>query len=164
MITQEQIKATIERAEKQIEEMKELLKTVEAEQGSRRVEVGEIYWFVDDKGQICSTKERYSYADNYRYESGNYYLSPEDAERAEKQIRLFRILDRFSRQNGWTDDLWEDLKIAKHCIYFDNNYKKIEINSIYTNRQVCQVYFQSVEIARQAIEKYRDLIMEVMAI
>ena len=164
MITQEQIKATIERAEKQIEEMKELLKTVEAEQGSRRVEVGEIYWFVDDKGQICSTKEEYSYADNYRYESGNYYLSPEDAERAEKQIRLFRILDRFSRQNGWTDELWKERKIAKYYIYFDSFYKNIEINSIYTNRQVCQVYFTSGSVAQKAIEKYHDLIMEVMAI
>ena len=78
MITQEQIKATIERAEKQIEEMKELLKTVEAEQG--RAPKGEPYWIVDSDGTIEKCKEDEHSVDDLYFESGNYYPTPEDPE------------------------------------------------------------------------------------
>lgn len=179
MITQETIdkkirisQEEIALAEKYIEELAkrkqelqefiESLNTVEAKQEGR-ARHGELYGYIDDIGQICSKIESGSLPDEYRYEIGNYYLTPEDA-RVEVQIRLFRLLDRFSRQNGWTDELWEDSKIAKHYIYFDNIYKRIEINNVRTTRHTCQVYFPSVEIAQQAIDRYRELIMEVMVI
>ena len=168
-ISQEEIALAekyIEELEKRKQELQEFidsLNTMEAEQNGR-ARHGELYGYIDDIGQICSKIESGSLPDEYRYEIGNYYLTPEDANRAEVQIRLFRLLDRFSRQNGWTDEAWEDLTIAKHYIYFDNSYKRIEINSVRTTRHTCQVYFPSVEIAQQAVKKYRDLIMEVMRI
>lgn len=165
-LTVEEIKSVIEKAEKQKQELQQLidsLSTMEVEPGDRQAKGG-IYYYLDDVGYVELNKELLDEFDDELYEAGNYYLTKEDAIRAEKQIRLFRLLDRFSRQNGWTDEVWEDLKIAKHYIYFDNSYKTIEINSVRTSRQACQVYFPSVEIAQQAVEKYHDLIMEVMAI
>ena len=103
-------------------------------------------------------------SDNYRYEIGNYYLTPEDAEKAENRIKLFRLLDRFSRQHGWTDELWKNSIIEKYYIYFDYNYKSIDTESVHISRYICQVFFVSESVAQQAIEKYHDLIMEVMAI
>ena len=146
----------------ELQEFIDSLNTMEVEPG--RAAKSERYWYISDVGMLRFTTDERSDSDDYRYECGNYYLTEEDASRAEKQIRLFRLLDRFSRQNGWTDEAWEDPKIAKHCIYFDHSNKKIEINSVHISRHICQVYFPSVEIAQQAIEKYHDLIMEVMAI
>ena len=44
------------------------------------------------------------------------------------------------------------------------NYKSIKTESVHISRYICQVYFASESVAKQAIEKYHDLIMEVMAI
>ena len=179
MIAQEAIDKKIERvqeeialAEKCIEELakrkQELqefidpLNTMEAERG--RAAKSERYWHISDVGMIRFTiDERYD-SDDYRYECGNYYPTEEDATRAEKQIRLFRLLDRFSRQNGWTDELWEDDKTDKWYIYYNYNTDTAIAMSVITYRGICQACFISESIAQQAIEKYHDLIMEVMAI
>ena len=165
MLTVEEIKGIIEQAEKQKQELQELidsLSTMEVEPG--RVPKSERYWYISDVGMIRFTTDERCDSDDYRYECGNYYLTEEDAIRAEKQIRLFRLLDRFSRQNGWTDELWKNSIIEKYYIYFDYNYKSIKTESVYISRYICQVYFISESVAQQAIEKYHDLIMEVMAI
>ena len=166
MLTVEEIKGIIEQAEKQKQELQELidsLSTMEVEPGDRQAKGG-IYYYLDDVGYVELNKELLDEFDDELYEAGNYYLTKEDAIRAEKQIRLFRLLDRFSRQNGWTDELWKNSIIEKYYIYFDYNYKSIKTESVYISRYICQVYFISESVAQQAIEKYHDLIMEVMAI
>ena len=165
MMTVEEIKGIIEQAEKQKQELQELidsLSTMEVEPG--RVAKGERYWYISDVGMIRFTTDERCDSDDYRYECGNYYLTEEDASRSKKQILLFRLLDRFSRQNGWTDEVWKNSTIEKYYIYFDYNYKSIKTESVYISRSICQVYFISESIAKQAIEKYQDLIVEVMAI
>ena len=164
-LTVEEIKSVIEKAEKQKQELQELidsLSTMEVEPG--RVAKSERYWYINDVGMIRFTTDERCDSDDYRYECGNYYPTEEDAIRAKKQIRLFRLLDRFSRQNGWTDELWKNSITGKHYIYFDYNYKSIETESVHISRHICQVYFVSEFVAKQAIEKYHDLIVEVMGI
>ena len=165
MLTAEEIKGIIEQAEKQKQELQELidsLSTMEVEPG--RAAKSERYWYISDVGMIWSPTDERCDSDVYCYECGNYYLTEEDAIRAEKQILLFRLLDRFSRQHGWTDELWKNSTIEKYYIYFDYNYKSIKTESVHISRYICQVYFVSESVAKQAIEKYHDLIMEVMAI
>ena len=162
MLTAEEIRNVIEKAEKQIEELQALLSTVEVEPG--RVAKSERYWYISDVGMVRFTTDERCDSEDYRYECGNYYLTEEDASRAEKQILLFRLLDRFSRQNGWTDEVWKDRETCKYCIYFDHVFKRIKICDKFYSADVSGVYFVSESIAQQAIEKYHDLIMEVMAI
>ena len=165
MLTVEEIKGIIEQAEKQKQELQELidsLSTMEVEPG-RAVE-SERYWYISDVGMIRFTTDARSDTDDYRYECGNYYLTEKDASRSKKQILLFRLLDRFSRQNGWTDESWKDRETCKYCIYFDHVYKQIKICDKFYSADASGVYFVSESIAKQAIEKYHDLIVEVMAI
>lgn len=108
MLTIEEFKGIIEQAEKQKQELQELidsLSTMEVERG--RAAKSERYWCISDVGMIRSTTDERSDSDDCRYECGNYYPTEEDAIRSKKQILLFRLLDRFSRQNGWTDELWK---------------------------------------------------------
>ena len=163
MVLAEKCMDELSKKKDEIQEVIELLKNEKMKQDNR-LQAGETYGYVDDLGQICSKIESGLLPDEYRYEIGNYYLTKEDAIRAEKQIRLFRLLDRFSRQNGWTDELWKNSIIEKYYIYFDYNYKSIKTESVHISRYICQVYFVSESVAQQAIEKYHDLIMEVMAI
>ena len=180
MITQESINEKIKQAQEDInlaekcmteleqrkQELKELvesLKAVEAEQNSR-AKHGGLYWYIGDIGQIMSCTECNSLSDNYRYEIGNYYLTPEDAEKAERRIKLFRLLDRFSRQNGWTDELWGNKENSKFFIYFNYLYNQTIIGDKCYTANVSGVDFISEAVAQQAVNKYYDLIMEVMSI
>lgn len=168
-ISQEEIALAekyIEELAKRKQELQEFIESLKAMEANQigRAKYGRAYWYVDEIGQIVSTTECDTLSDNYRYESGNYYLTSEDAERAEKQIRLFRLLDRFSRQNGWTDELWEDGNLWKWYIYCGHCGRTTETGFTRHHRDIYQVYFVSESVARQAIEKYHDLIMEVMAI
>jgi hypothetical protein len=166
MLTVEEIKGIIEQAEKQKQELQELidsLSTMEVEPEGRRRN-GERYFIVEADGNIESASETGHEFDTTMHEIGNYYLTETDAIRAEKQIRLFRLLDRFSRQNGWTDETWKDRETCKYCIYFDHVYKQIKICDKFYSAEASGVYFVSESVAQQAIEKYHDLIMEVMAI
>lgn len=165
MLTAQEIKNVIKKVEKQKQELQELidsLNTVEVEPG--RVAKSELYWYINDVGVIRFTTDERCDSDDYCYECGNYYPTEEDASRAEKQIRLFRLLDRFSRQNGWSDELWEDDRENKWYIYFSYNTGNSFTTAKTSYRDTCQVYFASESVAKQAIEKYHDLIMEVMAI
>ena len=165
MLTAQEIKNVIEKAEKQKQELQELidsLNTMEVEPG--RAAESERYWYISDVGMKRFTTDERRYYDDYRYECGNYYLTEEDASRSKKQILLFRLLDRFSRQNGWTDESWKDRETCKYCIYFDHVYKQIKICDKFYSADAPGVYFVSESIAKQAIEKYHDLIVEVMAI
>ena len=162
MLTAEEIRNVIEKAEKQIEELQALLSTMEVEPG--RVAKSERYWCISNVGILRFIPDERSDFDDYNYECGNYYPTKEDAIRAKKQILLFRLLDRFSRQNGWTDESWKDRETCKYCIYFDHVYKQIKICDKFYSADASGVYFVSESVAKQAIEKYHNLIMEVMGI
>ena len=164
-LTVEEIKSVIEKAEKQKQELQQLidsLSTMEVEPG--RAAKSERYWYISDVSMVRFTTDERCAIHDYRYECGNYYLTEEDASRSKKQILLFRLLDRFSRQNGWTDESWKDRETCKYCIYFDHVYKQIKICDKFYSADASGVYFASESVAQQAIEKYHDLIMEVMAI
>ena len=164
-LTVEEIKSVIEKAEKQKQELQELidsLSTMEVEPG--RAAKSERYWYISDVGMIWFTIDERSNTDDYHYGCGNYYLTKQDASRSKKQILLFRLLDRFSRQHGWMDELWRDDSISKHFIFFDRIYNQIKIGFGWCVTNATGVYFISESVAKQAIEKYHDLIMEVMQI
>lgn len=167
-ISQEEIALAekyIEELAKRKQELQEFidsLNTMEAERG--RAAKSERYWYISDVGMLRFTTDERSDSDDYRYECGNYYLTKEDACRSKKQILLFRLLDRFSRQNGWTDEVWEDDKTDKWYIYFSYVWGNVYKPSKACYRDICRVYFVSESVTQQAIEKYLDLIMEVMQI
>lgn len=164
MLDKKEIQEIIEKAENQKRELEALIKSLENVEVEEfgRVKNNEIYWFVNNGKLIDSDTESGHPIDNERYDCGNYYLIKEDAVRAEKQIRLFRLLDRFSRENGWDDTIWKDDNDMKYSIHYDYYNKEIFVYSWTNIRDINQVYFISKDIANEAIEKFRDLIMEVI--
>ena len=169
MLTQEKIQNIIKIAETKIEEATKIIEEMKALQNEckapyGRAEEGEGYYFTTSSGCVYTTWESHSRADDDRYNIGNYYLTEAEVEKASKQITLFRILDRFSRENGWDDKLWENAEELKFCIsrdYFDIN-KEIGVDYFMTAKCQGIVYFKTREIAEQAIEKFRELLEEVL--
>ena len=128
MLTKKEIQEIIEKAESQKRELESLINSLRNVQVKEfgRAKNDDVYWFVNYGRLVDSDTESGHLVDKERYECGNYYLMEEDAIRAEKQIRLFRLLDRFSRENGWHDDFWKDENKKKWYIYF-SYFPKFEI-------------------------------------
>ena len=165
MLTKEEIKRIIENTE---EEIKNVIESGNREGttgtahncGDRagRAEHGEDYWYTDNAGLISTEIESGSSLDEHRYNNGNYYLS--SRERKKEKKRHCYLLDRFSRQNGWTDDIWQEDEADKWYIYFNYNINELSSNAVTCYRDIC--HFKTYKAAEAAIKKYHDLIIEVM--
>ena len=163
MITQEQIKIIIEKAESQKQELQELINSltlIESEQEGK-VRFDEEYWYVDNISTTIRAIQKDNQWDEMRYNAGNYFTTKSEGIKDEKEVRLRRLLKRFSKQNGWRDNNWENNQIFKYFIFFDYYNKKFEIGCWQSVKSTNEVYFTSEEVAKQALEKYYDLITEI---
>lgn len=163
MIAQEQIRIIIEKAESQKQELQELINSltlIESEQKGR-VRFDEEYWYVDNISTTIKAIQKDNQWDEMRYSAGNYFTTKSEGIKDEKEVRLRRLLKRFSKQNGWRDNNWENNKIFKYFIFFDYYTKKFEIGCWQSVKSTNEVYFTSEEVAKQALEKYYDLIAEI---
>ena len=129
--------------------------------GYERRKNGEKYWFVNEDFEADCWGDTYNIAESQHYQNGN-YMDEENAERMAKKVKLMFLLDRFTRENGWDDKLWENADRNKYFIYKDIQSSGIGIGVRAKTGFLNTAFFVSEEVAQQAIEKYRDLIMEVM--
>jgi hypothetical protein len=63
-----------------IEQIGNQIITTFEQKGKKRVEKGEKYWYMNSYFEVDNTRECYSSWDDYRFDSGNYYLTPDDLE------------------------------------------------------------------------------------
>ena len=62
--------------EEQLKKIKEILRVQKG-----RVAKGEYYYLVDCYGRVCNFLDEYDNGDDYRYLTGNYFLTKEEAEK-----------------------------------------------------------------------------------
>ena len=122
--------------------------------GWERVDKGEDYMAIDH----ASISTFINYDDKYDdklYEFANYFSTEEKAEEIRFKQMLFRKLQRFSDENGGNEIDWNDAhcKYSIKYAYDDNN---LFIGWNYDVKEVGVVYFVHEEIAKQAIELFRD--------
>lgn len=128
-----------------------------------RAKKGEQYYsFCDDLTEISSYREDGVRIDDYIFENGLYFNEKTFAEKTAKEVELYLKLKKFTYDNGWSDEVWNNTDIPKYSI------RKTHLNNIVT---VCElffektanvIYFSSEKIAQQAIETFRELIEEVL--
>ena len=122
--------------------------------GWERVDKGEDYMAIDH----ASISTFINYDDKYDdklYEFANYFSTEGKAEEIRFKQMLFRKLQRFSDENGGNEIDWNDAhcKYSIKYAYDDNN---LFIGWNYDVKEVGVVYFVHEEIAKQAIELFRD--------
>lgn len=88
--------------------------------------------------------------------SANYFLTKEKAEEIDFKQTLFRKLQRFSDENGSSKIDWSDGEQRKYFIYYCSINEKLDFYWHYTDKHYGSVYFNSEEIAKQAIELFHD--------
>jgi hypothetical protein len=92
--------------------------------------------------------------DDCAYNIGNYYTDRQLADDNVRADTLMRNLRRFSAEGRKQKIDWNVRSQVKHCItYFE---RKILIDTVHSLRYPGAVYFDTDELARAALEKYRD--------
>lgn len=138
----------------EFEEFKKSIQPIEKqeEKPKDRADKDQRYWYIDDSGEICSTCDCIITADDYRYKTGNYYLTYEECERA-KEIQ--DILNKYSYKFS-TEEL-ENTNVEKYYIFADTYAKELKINS-YATLIASPRLFKTEEDCQKAINEigYED--------
>lgn len=142
-----------------IELTKEQMELIEAEKFGR-VSKNRIFYYLGVHNKIFNTcDDRGDYVNNL-FETGNYFLTEEAAEREAKITSLRRRMIRFSDEHSG-DGKWYGKKKHWYIIY-RNSLNKLELSHTSEFREFEKVYFNSEEAAKLAIEKFKDELMELV--
>lgn len=114
---------------------------------------GDEFFSISDVGHV------FKYTDSLENCIGNYFLvanyckDKEIMTKRAKQEVLSRLLWKFSMENGWSDDLWEDKDIPKYYVFYNHEDKVWGIGHTYRQESASRIHFISTEIARQALNE-----------
>ena len=140
------------------EQLQKLQQLVEHKHPFKRVDKGETYYFVEPyvDGVFYSLilTETYNDLCDKKFDSGNYYNNKEFADQVAMDLNLQQRLRKFTYENGWSDDLWEDTNVYKTEITFDGITKRWGFRTYkYPMYNPLVVYFKNGETAHRAVEE-----------
>lgn len=118
-----------------------------------RVDYKDWYYAIERAGSVTTLADNSDY-DNRMFNIANYFNNREYAEYISFKEDLMRKLDRFAWEHNARVINWDDSSI-KYCIGFDIDIK--ELRAYWgISYKANDVYFTSKEIAKMALEKYKD--------
>lgn len=150
------VEVSAEEIKKLIKENPELLQ----EKGGKpwKGVFGEIYYYVSEVGCVGNSTENNHRYDNYRYLTGNYFKTKEEAEQyVEYQKAVGRITHAILERNeGWKAD-WSDISLKKFCLYFCNLENTWEVD-YFNGAQYLNIIpdMKSEKIAQSIIKDFKD--------
>lgn len=125
-----------------------------------RAKRNEPYFTIDNFG-IHDQIESGCGFDKELYEKTNYFLSEELATQEDKIQTLRRKLKRFSYENGGDEIDWSSDEQLKHYIGYSSYSDEFEVDWIRVNFDFEKVYFISEEVAKKAMETFKNELDEV---
>lgn len=120
-----------------------------------RVNNRENYYSIVRDGSIRFIHEDRLDYDNRVFSTANYFNNKEYAEYIAFKETLMRRLDRFAWEHNAKAIDWDDSCSAKYYIEFSNTRDELIIDWNCSD-QSNNVYFTSKEIAKKAVEKFKD--------
>lgn len=117
------------------------------------------YYFNSNLLFIENTVEEGIFFDECCYDNGNYFLTKKECADAAKVVSLWlkmkRFADEYNKENlKFTDDYQE-----KYFIIYDFASEVLRIDWRYNWQDMFQIYFDSEEIAKKAIDTFHDELM-----
>ena len=124
--------------------------------GYERVRFGSTYYTENCGTAVaCTEYTGYSKSCGKAYESGNYYSHPKVAANNTRADNLMRQLRRFAVENRKDDINWTNENQNKYYLYYDYLDKEIRIDFVRIARYFSQIYFDTEETAKLAIETFK---------
>ena len=123
--------------------------------GYERVRSGSTY-YTDSCGVVKTFEECTEYSDEEVYKSGNYYSDPDVAANNIRADNLMRQLRRFAVENRKSDIDWTNENQDKYRLCYDYLDEEFFIVSNMSYRDFGQIYFDTEETAKLAVEIFKD--------
>ena len=117
-----------------------------------RVQINDIYYYIDTKGCVDSSTEDHHEVDHMRFECANYCTDKEIIKQRALHETLNRLLWRYSMEHGGSEIDWSDAwqpKWSIFCYPAENEWLQVDFN-----RDVWQpgvIYFHTRETAEAAM-------------
>lgn len=125
--------------------------------GYERVNIGDIYYSASMHAEIrTESTELSDKFSNGDYDDANYYSSDEIAQNNARADRLMRRLRRFSVENRKLKPDWTNEIDYKYCIAYDHSESIIKVGYAFVSESFGVIYFDSKELAEQAIKEFKD--------
>lgn len=114
-----------------------------------RAEVSERYYYITYKGTICHSYDNSAIWDDFRYDTGNYFKTEEEAEEYKKKL----ILQQAYKDWCAFDCDWHDENQIKYFSYYSHKSNRIdfELNKLCKKQGV--VYSESPLRIQEFIDK-----------
>ena len=138
------------------EEYKKLQPSEEKKTGYERVAESDIYFYDNSRGYVeTGCEDCYDVDDEY-YESANYYSDKTVAKNNARADKLMRQLRRFAVEHRKCGVNLNSTKTEKYYICYDCARDELGTTFSFYARIFGTIYFDSEEIARTAIDEFRD--------
>ena len=125
--------------------------------GYERVRYGSTYYTENCGTAVaCTEYTEYSKSCGKAYESGNYYSHPKVAANNIRADNLMRQLRRFAVENRKSDIDWTNENQDKYRLCYDYLDEEFFIVSNMSYRDFGQIYFDTEETAKLAVEIFKD--------
>ena len=124
--------------------------------GYERVETDIDYYYVDATGFIENASEDSDGFDDDVYNTANYYADKTVAQNNARADELMRQLRRFAVAHREQEIDWNSEVQNKFSILYDYSDNEVAVERDIYGRYHGIVYFDSIEIARLAIETFHD--------
>lgn len=140
-------------SEEEREQLMSLIKKANQNNKKRwRGEEDDHYYFISDCGEIlCDYEEKFD-GDSYRYQSGNYFKTEEEAEFELNRRLVYQELKDYALEHNEGEIDWKNSEQEKWVLSYDNQIKFLGcyIRSVLSD--IGQIYFSSRKIAQEAVE------------
>lgn len=153
----DELKLQIEQMQKKIEELENKEKEQIVDKWWMPKD-DEEYWYIDCENSCIITNNNTDFRiDRSMIDSLNYYKTKEQAERKAFEQLLHRKLEKFAYENNEEEIEWNDNYPTEKCyIYYDFDYKELNVGHASETKDYGQIYFTSEKIADMAIEEFRE--------
>ena len=109
----------------------------------------EDYYTIFADGNIAPQYENNHTADNFRYNTGNYFQTTEEAKFEREKRLVYQELKDYALEHNENELDWNDTKQYKYYLFY--SYGCISIGSNSIAMYLGQIYFTSREIAKNAV-------------
>jgi len=114
-----------------------------------RAEENERYFYVYDNGAIAYCDEKRHGADTYRYKSGNYYKTKEEAEQHERHQFYTQKLKDAAAQAWLASGMlinWKDERQVKYSARWQHTQGRVSVGFVLSAQSQQEIYFPSEQV------------------
>lgn len=120
----------------------------------------ETYWSINTMNSVVSLHDYNSDLDNAIYDNVNYFNDYNLAEQVALHQLLYRKLLKYAYENDAVVNDWNDLDSKKYLIVKPIDDNKFHIDWNHRIKHVCSIYFNTKEVAEQAIKNVIEPFMK----